>query len=96
MIGKRNVCGPTISGEDALTVNIEYHEQWTDKLSCRLHVISNEMPGLGDASTAVIGRIVLLPLTRSWLGKEDHGLEAALLAELPGVLNWSLAGLERY
>ena len=38
---------------------------------------------------------MLLPLSRSWLGKEDHGLEAALLAELPGILNWSLAGLER-
>jgi hypothetical protein len=24
----------------------------------------------------VIGRIVLLPLTRSWLGKEDHGRSA--------------------
>ena len=129
MIGKRNVCGPTlnslggdfglapligkslavisdarfvgknsgivverllsISGEDTLTVNIKYREQWTGKLPCRLHVISNELPRLGDASTAVIGRIVLLPLSRSWLGKEDHDLEAALLAELPGILNWS-------
>jgi putative DNA primase/helicase len=135
MIGKRNVCGPTlnslggdfglapllgkslaiisdarfvgknsgivverllsISGEDTLTVNIKYREQWNGKLSCRLHVISNELPRLGDASTAVIGRIILLPLTRSWLGKEDHGLEPALLAELPGILNWALAGLER-
>jgi len=134
MIGKRNVCGPTLNSlggdfglapligkslavisdarfvgkssgvvverllsisEDTLTVNIKYREQWTGKLPCRLHVISNELPRLGDASTAVIGRIVLLPLTRSWLGKEDHDLEAALLAELPGILNWSLAGLER-
>ena len=135
MIGKRNVCGPTlnslggdfglapligkslaiisdarfvgknsnvvverllsISGEDTLTVNIKYREQWNGKLPCRLHVISNELPRLGDASTAVIGRIVLLPLSRSWLGKEDHELEAELLAELPGILNWALAGLER-
>jgi putative DNA primase/helicase len=135
MIGRRNVCGPTlnsldgdfglapligkslavisdarfvgrnsgivverllsISGEDTLTINIKYKEQWTGKLPCRLHVISNELPRLGDASIAVIGRLMLLPLTRSWLGKEDHGLEAALLAELPGILNWSLAGLAR-
>jgi putative DNA primase/helicase len=85
----------SISGEDTLTVNIKYREQWSGKLPCRLHVISNELPRLGDASTAVIGRIVLLPLTRSWLGKENHGLEAVILAELPGILNWSLAGLER-
>jgi putative DNA primase/helicase len=85
----------SISGEDTLTVNIKYKEQWTGKLPCRLHVISNELPKLGDASTAIVGRIVLLPLTRSWLGKEDHELEPALRAELPSILNWALAGLHR-
>ena len=115
MIGKRNVCGPTlnslggdfglapllgkslavisdarfvgknsnvvverllsISGEDTLTVNIKYREQWNGKLPCRLHVISNELPRLGDASAAVVGRIVLLPLSRSlaWQGKSRAG-----------------------
>jgi putative DNA primase/helicase len=85
----------SISGEDTLTVNRKYRDQWTGKLPSRLHVISNELPKLGDASTAIIGRIVLLMLSRSWLGKEDHNLEAALHAELPGILNWALAGLER-
>jgi putative DNA primase/helicase len=85
----------SISGEDTLTVNIKYKEQWTGKLACRLHVISNELPRLGDASTAVIGRIVLLPLTRSWLGREDHSLERDLCNELPGILNWALEGLAR-
>ena len=85
----------SISGEDTLTVNIKYKEQWTGKLPCRLHVISNELPRLGDASTAVIGRIVLLPLTRSWLGQEDHSLERDLCNELPGILNWALDGLAR-
>jgi putative DNA primase/helicase len=85
----------SISGEDTLTVNIKYQQQWTGKLPCRLHVISNELPRLGDASTAVIGRIVLLPLSRSWLGKEDHTLERDLCNELPGILNWALDGLTR-
>jgi putative DNA primase/helicase len=85
----------SISGEDTLTVNRKYRDQWTGKLPCRLHVISNELPRLGDASTAVVGRIVLLLLTRSWLGKEDHALEQRLHTELPAILNWSLTGLER-
>ncbi len=85
----------SISGEDTLTVNRKYRDQWTGKLPCRLHVISNELPKLSDASTAIIGRIVLLPTTRSWLGKEDHDLEPMLQAEMTGVLNWSLAGLAR-
>ena len=85
----------SISGEDTLTVNRKYRDQWTGKLPSRLHVISNELPRLGDASTAVVGRIVLLLLSRSWLGKEDHELERRLHGELAGILNWALAGLER-
>jgi putative DNA primase/helicase len=85
----------SISGEDLLTVNRKYRDQWTGKLPSRLHIISNELPKLGDASTAVVGRIVLLLLSRSWLGKEDHELEHRLRPELPGILNWALAGLQR-
>jgi hypothetical protein len=48
-----------------------------------------------DASTAIVGRIVLLLLANSWLGKEDHNLEPALHTELTGILNWALEGLRR-
>ena len=65
----------SISGEDTLTVNRKYREQWTGKLPTRLMVCSNELPQLGDASMAIAGRFVPLLLTRSWLGKEDHELE---------------------
>ena len=85
----------SISGEDTLTVNRKYRDQWTGKVPSRLHIISNELPKLGDASTAIIGRIVLLLLSRSWLVKEDHALEKKLQLELPGILNWSLVGLKR-
>ena len=85
----------SISGEDALTVNRKYRDQWTGKLPCRLHIISNELPKLGDASTAIVGRILLPLTTQSWLGREDHGLEPALQAEMTGVLNWALDGLGR-
>lgn len=85
----------SISGEDTMTVNRKYRDQWNGKLPTRLHVLSNELPKLGDASTAVIGRIVLLLLHRSWLGNEDIALEDTLRNELPGILNWSLDGLRR-
>jgi putative DNA primase/helicase len=84
-----------ISGEDTLTVNRKFRDQWTGKLPSRLHVISNELPKLGDASTAIVGRMVLLTLSRSWLGKEDHALEQKLSVELPGILNWALDSLQR-
>jgi putative DNA primase/helicase len=85
----------SISGEDTLTVNRKYRDQWTGKLPTRLHVISNELPKLGDASTAIVGRFVLLLLSRSWLGNEDRELEPRLHRELTGILNWALDGLHR-
>lgn len=85
----------SISGEDSLTVNRKYRDQWTGKLPSRLMLCSNELPQLGDASMAIAGRFVPLILNRSWYGKEDRGLEDALRAELPGILNWALDGLER-
>jgi putative DNA primase/helicase len=85
----------SISGEDTLTVNRKYRDQWSGKLPSRLHVLSNELPKLGDASTAIVGRMVLLLTTRSWLGREDFSLEPALHGELTGILNWALDGLQR-
>jgi putative DNA primase/helicase len=85
----------SVSGEDTLTVNRKYKDQWTGKLPSRFMVCSNELPELGDASAAIAGRFVALLLSRSWLGREDRELEPALHVELPGILNWSLDGLER-
>jgi putative DNA primase/helicase len=85
----------SISGEDTLTVNRKYRDQWSGKLPTRLHVLSNELPKLGDASAAIVGRMVLLLTTRSWLGREDLTLEPTLRTELTGILNWALDGLQR-
>jgi putative DNA primase/helicase len=85
----------SISGEDTLTINRKYRDQWTGKLATRLHILSNELPKLNDASSAIVGRMVLIQLQRSWLGKEDRTLEPALVAELTGILNWALDGLQR-
>jgi putative DNA primase/helicase len=137
LLGKRNVCGPTlsslggefglapllgkslavisdarsaslkgssstvverllsISGEDWMTVNRKYKQQYSGKIPVRFHIISNELPRLGDASGAIIGRLVLLLTKRSWLGKEDHQLEPELHKELTGILNFALDGLQR-
>jgi putative DNA primase/helicase len=84
-----------ISGRDTLTVDRKYRDPWTGQLPTRFVIVSNELPRFGDASGAVANRFVVLALTESWLGREDRQLEPALVAELPGVLNWSLAGLDR-
>jgi putative DNA primase/helicase len=85
----------SISGEDTLTVERKYRRAWTGKLPTRLHMISNELPRLSDASGAIVGRLLLLLLEHSWIGKEDFTLETNLQPELTGILNWALTGLKR-
>lgn len=85
----------SITGEDTLTVDRKYKSAWTGKLGVRFVILTNELPKLGDASGALVSRFILLTLTRSFYGMEDHGLTARLLTELPGIFNWALDGLER-
>jgi putative DNA primase/helicase len=84
-----------ISGRDTLTVDRKYRDPWTGQLPTRFVIISNELPRFGDASGAIANRFVVLALTESWLGREDRQLEPDLVAELPGVLNWALEGIDR-
>jgi putative DNA primase/helicase len=85
----------SISGEDVLTVDRKFKDPWIGKLPARFVILSNELPRLEDASGAIANRFIVLTMTASFLGREDSGLTASLLAELPGILNWSLDGLDR-
>jgi|GEM_PF-6878810 len=76
----------SISGEDVLTVDRKNLPPVSSKLDTRLMLLSNELPRLGDSSAALASRMVILGLSRSWLGKEDPRLTARLTAELPGIL----------
>ena len=82
----------TITGESTLTIDRKNREPWTGKLPTRLVIVSNEMPRLSDASGALIGRFILLKLTRSFYGAEDKELFERLVKELPGILMWAIQG----
>jgi putative DNA primase/helicase len=85
----------SISGEDALTIDRKNLSPVTTKLGARFMLMSNELPKLNDSSGALPGRMLLLRLTRSWFDKEDTTLTDRLLAELPSILLWAIAGWER-
>jgi putative DNA primase/helicase len=85
----------SISGEDLITIDRKYASHWTGKLPTRFMLISNELPRFPDASGAIATRFVVMQLEDSFLGREDRNLEAKLRAELTGVLNWALVGLDR-
>jgi putative DNA primase/helicase len=85
----------SISGEDAITIDRKYLSAWTGRLQVRFVVISNELPRLPDASSALAKRFIVLKLLNSFYGKEDRGLFNRLLPERPGILNWSIVGWRR-
>ena len=85
----------SITGEDALTIDRKHMSAWTGRLQIRFLIYSNELPRIADASGALASRFIVLLLTISFLGREDLGLEDRVLPELPGILNWAIAGLRR-
>jgi putative DNA primase/helicase len=85
----------SITGEDAITVDRKFREAWTGRLQTRFLILSNELPRLPDASGALVSRFIVLLLVNSFYGREDLALIDRLLAELPGILNWSIAGWRR-
>jgi putative DNA primase/helicase len=85
----------SISGEDALTIDRKNLPPVTARLTARFMLLSNELPKLNDSSGALPGRMILLRLTQSCYGKEDTALTDRLLAELPGILLWAIAGWHR-
>ena len=86
----------TISGCDGIDVNRKYEPIIQGaRLGVRFVMISNNLQRLTDPTGTVSDRFIFLKTTRSFYGCEDLGLEKRLLAELSGILNWSLEGLKR-
>ena len=84
-----------ISGGDKISIDRKNREAWDGRLSARIVVMSNELLMLPDSSGALASRMLLLKLTKSFLGQEDVGIGGRILAQLPGVFNWALAGRDR-
>jgi putative DNA primase/helicase len=85
----------SITGEDWLTIDRKYREPWTGKLPTRFVILSNELPKFRDSSGAIATRLLILQMTESFYGREDHELDAKLHEELGPILLWALAGLDR-
>jgi P4 family phage/plasmid primase-like protien len=84
-----------ISGEDFQSVNRKNKGFWEGKLATRFLFLGNKIPTFADDGTALGNRLVILRMTNSFLGKEDLVLEGKIKEELPGILNWAVAGWRR-
>lgn len=84
-----------ITGCDPLDVDRKGRPIITAVLPAKIVVASNSMITLPDESAALYNRMLVLKFTKTWLGREDTGLDDKLCAELSGVLLWSIEGFKR-
>jgi putative DNA primase/helicase len=83
----------SISGNDPQNIQRKYKPTMTGyRMNVRFTLFSNLIPKLKDFSSAFVTRCIFLHTPNCYLGREDVHLSAKLAAELPGILNWCIAG----
>lgn len=87
-----------ITGQDTVSINPKYREQYDAKLFCKITYVGNELPRFDDEPGALFRRFNLLYYANNYFkapNKPDRTLKTRLLRELPGIAMWSLEGLVR-
>ena len=86
-----------ITGGDEITARFLHREFFTFRPRFKVSLITNHKPVISGNDNGIWRRVVLLPWQVTIPAEQrDRNLEAKLTAELPGVLNWALEGLQRY
>lgn len=94
--GKAGVLLKKISGEDTVSINRKHKAFWVGKLGVRFFLICNKLPEIADPHGALANRFLVLDMGDvNFLGREDRTLKDRLMQELPGIMNWALAGYDR-
>lgn len=83
-----------ISGEDRRPIDRKNQSTWRGKLGVRFVILGNSEPRFRDPSGALLERMLHVRFTRSFAGHENSRLTDQLVAEMPGILNWALDGLQ--
>lgn len=83
-----------VSG-DRIEAERKYERPFSFKPYARLIAATNNLPRLLDHSDGFFRRAIILRFNRQFTEQDrDIHREANLMAELPGILNWALAGLQ--
>lgn len=75
-----------MTGEDLIQANRKYGAQFAFTNRALFAFSANELPTVGESSRAYSERIKPFNFPNSFAGREDPALEAAIRAELPGIL----------
>ncbi len=86
----------TLTGDGEITAQRKFKPAFDFRNKAKMVQSLNELPQLTDLSPGMISRIIIVPFNRTFSDAEqDKGIKEKLMAELPGIFNWALAGLER-
>lgn len=85
----------SISGCDTIPVERKYHDLKHVRLRARFMMSTNEMPTMNDTAGALLQRIIVLKMDKSFADEQDTTLSEKIALELPGILNWALVGWRR-
>jgi putative DNA primase/helicase len=83
-----------ITGGDQITCRFLHKEFFSYFPQFKLFLATNHKPVITHSDFAIWRRIVLIPFTQNFEGREETGLKEKLMSELSGVLNWALDGLK--
>lgn len=73
----------------------KFRDRFSFPVFARLCFATNNFPKFNDTSQGVYRRLLILHFKETFEGREDTDLLDKLLAELPGIFQWSLTGYKR-
>lgn len=81
-----------VTGHDPVTCRFLFNEFFTYIPNYKIWLAMNHKPEIRGTDRGIWRRIRLIPFEQCFEGREDKELELKLLAELPGILAWAVAG----
>ena len=85
------------TGGDPITARFLFGEHFTFQPAGKIWLAANNKPAISERNHAAWRRVQLIPFNVTIPeAEQDKNLEAKLLVELPGILNWALDGLAEY
>jgi putative DNA primase/helicase len=83
----------SIVGRDPISINRKFEAPLRNIVVDAIPIMqANEIPKLPNKGQGLSSKMVVLPFTISFLGREDYGLLAKLLKELPSIARWAAQG----
>lgn len=82
-----------LTGEDLVRAELKFGAIFYFLNGAKLVFSANELPEVSDRTRAFWRRWFLIRFEQDFTGREDRTLPDRLYPELPGILNWALAGV---